>query len=155
MCEWSFRHLPDDLSDQMLIEMLTTLHLDLERHRKRWREKQEATAEDVHTAASAERKNVTDAELIHRADPVREVIFNWSKILGGSASHDYAEAMKWCRKAAEQGYALAQHDLGRAYQYGEYGVTKDMAEAKRWYRRSAELGCVDALGALIELCPVS
>ncbi len=31
---------------------------------------------------------------------------------GRGVSQDYAEAVKWYRKAAEQGHASAQHNLG-------------------------------------------
>ena len=41
--------------------------------------------------------------------------------------------------AAEQGLALAQHNLGFMYQQGR-GVTQDDREAVRWYRAAAEQG---------------
>jgi TPR repeat protein len=44
---------------------------------------------------------------------------------------------------AERGDALAQFDVGYAYQTGE-GVPKDPATAAQWYRRSAENGNVGA-----------
>ena len=47
--------------------------------------------------------------------------------------------MKWYRKAAEQGHADAQNNLGLCYQYGK-GVAKDYAEAVKWYRKAAEQG---------------
>ena len=47
--------------------------------------------------------------------------------------------MKWYRKAAEQGYAAAQNNLGVAYEYG-WGVPKNYAEAVKWYRKAAEQG---------------
>ena len=56
---------------------------------------------------------------------------------------DYAEAVKWYRKAAEQGHANAQYALGKCYYEGE-GVTKDYAEAVKWYRKAAEQGHVHA-----------
>jgi tetratricopeptide (TPR) repeat protein len=56
---------------------------------------------------------------------------------------NYAEAVKWYRKSAEQGNASGQHDLGYMY-YNGYGVTKDYEEAVKWYRKSAEQG--DASG---------
>ncbi len=52
---------------------------------------------------------------------------------------DYAEAVKWYRKAAEQGYADGQNDLGYMYRKG-LGVTQDYAEAVKWYRKAAEQG---------------
>lgn len=58
-------------------------------------------------------------------------------------SEDYAEAVKWYRKAAEQGLAVAQNDLGVCYENGE-GVPQDYAEAVKWYRKAAEQGNVEA-----------
>jgi TPR repeat protein len=52
---------------------------------------------------------------------------------------DYVEAAKWYRKAAEQGFVLAQYDLGVCYRDGK-GVTKDPAEAAQWFRKAAEQG---------------
>ena len=52
---------------------------------------------------------------------------------------DYAEAVRWYRKAAEQGEATAQTNLGFMCQRG-LGVPQDYAEAVRWYRKAAEQG---------------
>ena len=41
---------------------------------------------------------------------------------------NYSEAVKWYRKAAEQGDANAQNRFGYCYEYGE-GVAKDLAKA--------------------------
>ena len=63
---------------------------------------------------------------------------------------DAAEAVKWYRKAAEQGNAAAQSNLGLCYYEGE-GVAKDAAEAVKWYRKAAEQDYAAAqsnLGAL-------
>jgi TPR repeat protein len=48
-----------------------------------------------------------------------------------------AEAVKWFRIAADQGYAPAENDLGFLYAEGR-GVTRDDAEAVKWYRRAAD-----------------
>ena len=58
-------------------------------------------------------------------------------------SKDYAEAVKWYRKAAEQGYAYAQYSLGYCYECGK-GVSVDYAEAVKWYRKAAEQGDASA-----------
>ncbi len=58
---------------------------------------------------------------------------------------NYTEAVKWYRKAAEQGYADAQCNLGYCYKQGN-GVTKDYAEAVKWFRKAAEQG--DAVAQL-------
>jgi uncharacterized protein len=42
----------------------------------------------------------------------------------------YFEAVKWYRKAAEQGVALAQFNLGGMYDNG-HGVPRDHAEAMK------------------------
>jgi len=52
---------------------------------------------------------------------------------------EYAEAVKWYRLAAEQGYATAQYNLGVMYANGE-GVPENDAEAVKWYRLAAEQG---------------
>jgi TPR repeat protein len=52
---------------------------------------------------------------------------------------DYAEAAKWWRKAADQGDAAAQSDLGWLYTSGQ-GVETNYTEAAAWYRKSAEQG---------------
>ena len=53
------------------------------------------------------------------------------------------EGVKWYRKAAEQGVAEAQYNLGLAYYYGE-GAEEDHVEAVKWYRKAAEQGVVPA-----------
>ena len=52
---------------------------------------------------------------------------------------DYAEAVKWYRKAAEQGDDKAQFMLGSFYYLG-FGVNEDPEEAIKWYRKAAEQG---------------
>jgi TPR repeat protein len=62
---------------------------------------------------------------------------------GRGVPKDYAEAVKWYRKAAERGDAEAQRYLGSAYYTGS-GVQKDDAEAMKWWRKSAEQGMAEA-----------
>ncbi|MBR0336614.1 MAG: toll/interleukin-1 receptor domain-containing protein [Alistipes sp.] len=52
---------------------------------------------------------------------------------------DYNSAVQYYHKAAEQGYADAQINLGYCYDKG-LGVTQDYAEAVKWYRKVAEQG---------------
>ncbi len=56
---------------------------------------------------------------------------------------DYANAMKWNLKAAEQGNAKAAHSLGVAYVTGQ-GTSTDYAEAVKWFKQAAEQGDVDS-----------
>ena len=50
---------------------------------------------------------------------------------------DYAAAMKWYGKSADQGYSYAQYYLGNCYYYG-WGTEQDYAEAVKWYQKSAD-----------------
>ncbi|MEZ8274090.1 tetratricopeptide repeat protein, partial [Vibrio splendidus] len=54
-------------------------------------------------------------------------------------SQDDKEAVSWYRKAAEQGYARAQNNLGIMYDEGR-GVSQGDKEAVYWYRKAAEQG---------------
>lgn len=69
---------------------------------------------------------------------------------GDGRVQDYAKAVYWYTKAAEQGYSLSQYNLGRCYEYGR-GVTEDLETAKIWYTKAAELGDTDAQRALERL----
>jgi hypothetical protein len=63
--------------------------------------------------------------------------------LGRGVPQDYAQAVAWYRKAAEQGFPFAQNALGVLLSEGN-GVSKDEAEAATWYRRAAEQGDTSA-----------
>jgi TPR repeat protein len=62
-------------------------------------------------------------------------------------SKDYVEAMRWYRKAADQGNAIAQTNIGWLYEKGQ-GVALDYAEAMRWFRKAADQGNADAQSAI-------
>ena len=65
---------------------------------------------------------------------------------------DYAQAIKWHRKIADDGDAVAQFTSGKLYVTGE-GVRQDYAEAAKWYRKAADQGNAFAqtgLGILYE-----
>jgi len=51
---------------------------------------------------------------------------------GRGVRRNYAEALKWWRRAAEQGLASAQFSLGLMYEKGN-GVAQDFVEAHKWY----------------------
>lgn len=63
---------------------------------------------------------------------------------------EYTEAVKWFRKAAEQGYAEAQCKLGSYYFHG-LCVKQDYVEAAQWYHKAAEQGDHQAQGMLAML----
>jgi TPR repeat protein len=58
---------------------------------------------------------------------------------GEGVPQNYREAVRWLRKAADQGMALAQFGLGLEYGKG-LGIGHDDAEAARWYRKAADQG---------------
>jgi len=66
---------------------------------------------------------------------------------GTGVAKDDAEAVRWYRKAADQGDSVAQLYLGMRYSDGK-GVPKDAAMAASWYRKAAEQGDAGAQGLL-------
>ena len=62
---------------------------------------------------------------------------------GRGVPQDHAEAVKWFRKAADQGFAPAQYSLGSHYARGD-GVVKDVSEAVKWWGKAAEQGDAEA-----------
>jgi uncharacterized protein len=58
---------------------------------------------------------------------------------GQGVPQDYAQAMVWCLKAAEQGDADAQTLVAVMYVNG-HGVPQDYTQALIWYRKAADQG---------------
>lgn len=56
---------------------------------------------------------------------------------------NYAEGVSWFRKAADQGYAPAQLNLGKMYKSGS-GISQDYAQAAGWIRKAADQGLAEA-----------
>ena len=52
---------------------------------------------------------------------------------------DYSKAFEWFTKAAEQGHAFAQNNIGLCYYYGE-GVLQDYSKSFEWFEKGAEQG---------------
>jgi TPR repeat protein len=57
---------------------------------------------------------------------------------------DYAEALKWYRLAASQGYAPGGNNLGLLYAKGQ-GVELDYVRAYLWFNLAAASGHADAI----------
>ena len=53
--------------------------------------------------------------------------------------HENTEAVEWFRKAAEQGHAQSQEELGYCYKLG-IGVKKDYDKAREWFEKGAAQG---------------
>jgi TPR repeat protein len=61
-------------------------------------------------------------------------------------------SIKQIREAAENGEAVAQYELWKAYHIGEGdGIPQDDTKAVEWFRKSAEQGNLDAKNALSTL----
>ena len=67
---------------------------------------------------------------------------------GVGVDTDTIEAIKWFRRAADQGLAEAQYLIGWAYKTGIGGMPKDAAEAFSWFQKAANQGLAEAEGAL-------
>ena len=63
--------------------------------------------------------------------------------LGVDAPADLTRAAPCYRRAAEQGHAMAQFNLGSMYNHGR-GVENENVESVRWYREAANQGVPNA-----------
>jgi TPR repeat protein len=52
---------------------------------------------------------------------------------------NFVQAAIWMQKSADQGFAIAQHNLGGLY-YSGFGAPRDYVQAFKWYRKSADQG---------------
>ncbi len=62
---------------------------------------------------------------------------------------DEVKSVYWFRKAANQGYADAQHSLGVCYFLGN-GIKENKEKAKEWFEKAAAQGHKNAQGCLEE-----
>ncbi len=74
---------------------------------------------------------------------------------GSGVERDRHEAVRWYRKAAEQGDGAAAVKIGIQYQmgYDSIGGAQDLLQAAEWYRKAADCGVGEAqwkLGAFYE-----
>jgi TPR repeat protein len=61
----------------------------------------------------------------------------------GCAPHDWFEATKWYRRAANQNFRSAEEALASAL-YSGHGVAKDYSEALMWWHKAADQGSTNA-----------
>ena len=57
----------------------------------------------------------------------------------GNLNRPKPEALVWYRKGAELGDIGCMVEVGKAYQYGLYGVGVDNVEAEKWYDKANSL----------------
>lgn len=72
-----------------------------------------------------------------------QTILGVAYLEGRGVSKDETEALRWLRKAANQGEVRAQYNLGVIFIQGRI-VERDEAEARRWFRRAAAQGLPEA-----------
>ena len=118
-----------------------------EEYEKRQQELKNLNAEQMEAARrEAERKEAARKEAARKEAERRETekrrlsAEEWYQ--KGKEFYDqkkYDDAYSWLLKAAEQGNAAAQDNLGDCYYYGR-GVEQNYTEAVKWYRKAAEQG---------------
>jgi TPR repeat protein len=67
---------------------------------------------------------------------------------GKGVQQDFKQAFAWYRKAADQGDAKAQWNLGGIYASGRGGIPQDFRQASSWCRKAATLGFAPAQSTL-------
>ena len=72
-----------------------------------------------------------------------------ARVLGLTAA-EAREQSRTRRRAAAEGYASEQYNLGVMYQTG-FGLPKDMAKAREWFQKAADQGDVQAKSVLKKL----
>lgn len=87
---------------------------------------------------------VPSLEAVRRGGALNCISWNvattkWSNGFLGEEYKLHGRTMSWIKKAAEDGFAEWQCDLGCCYFYGQ-GTKEDMAEGNKWYVKSAEQG---------------
>ena len=72
-----------------------------------------------------------------------------ARVLGLTAA-EAREQSRTRRRAAAEGYASEQYNLGVMYQTG-FGLPKDMTKAREWFQKAADQGDVQAKSILKKL----
>ena len=103
-------------------------------------------AEEAKRRAEAEAKRKAEEEAKPKADEEAKHLYTIGNDYyygRNGKKQNYAEAVRYYREAAEQGYADAQYSLGYCYYCGD-GVDENETEAVKWFRKAAEQGNADA-----------
>lgn len=107
--------------------------------------------EDRSSSRTVETKDELIGQLLRRAEQgdvkAQAKLCGKYTVTGDAEPPDTASAVKWCRNAAEQGYADGQFGLGVMTFLGQ-GVTQDNTEAVDWYLRAAQQGHARAQATL-------
>ncbi len=95
------------------------------------------------TGFACEENGISDEILIEKANQGDAVSQNKLGLYFEKGNcgfeQDYYSAASWYQKAAIQGNAYAQFNLGFLYAYGR-GVEQDYSQALYWYQKAADQG---------------
>ena len=85
-----------------------------------------------------------------QGNPSAQYLMGRMYCIGKEVPQDFAEAFRWFLKAAENGSAFAQYEIGYAYNGGGdlRVLPPDYAKAVYWYTKAAEQGNVNAQHSL-------
>ena len=90
-------------------------------------------------------------DAIQEQDPLMQYAWGCNFLeVKGIAPELTKEAVKWFRKAAEQGEAHAQFMLGMCY-FNGVGITQDKTEAVKWLQKADKQGYEEAKKALTKI----
>jgi TPR repeat protein len=93
--------------------------------------------------------------LAERGDPRAEFWVGCRYIDGRGVPRDNRMAVDWITKAAQDGNAEAQFNLGVFYRDGRRGLSKNPAEARKWLELAAAQNYAPARSELSTLTPPS
>ena len=95
--------------------------------------------QDQGRALNLFRKAMAAAQpLADQGDPGAQNLLGYVLRMDGPL-RDEAAARTWIRKSADQGFVLAQLNLGSIYRHGQ-GVPKDLAQSALWFRKAGDQG---------------
>jgi TPR repeat protein len=77
-----------------------------------------------------------------------EWLLAWLIASGKWIPRNDAEVVNWMHRSADHGNAMGQWMLGKMYDDGYNGVTKDRTKAIEWYQKAAAQGQVNAIERL-------
>ncbi|RYD85765.1 MAG: sel1 repeat family protein [Verrucomicrobiaceae bacterium] len=98
---------------------------------------------DLDPDSSSEESSASAQEdPLNPTDPYQQAMLGWRFHTGTGQLQDFAEGVKWYRKAAEQGVPIAQVALGNCYALGE-GVERNLDTAAEWFGEAAAQGDAD------------
>lgn len=82
-------------------------------------------------------------ESAHAGDARNQTLLGDHYRAGKGLPKNEIEAVKWYRKAADQGHAIAEFNLALCYEQG-IGIPRNSEEAFRWYKLAAVHGNIEA-----------